>query len=246
MTVAKFGLFITGTDTGIGKTVIAGGLAVAFKARGYNVGVMKPVATGCRFRKGKPVAEDVEFLIAASESEDERELVCPYMLREPLAPEVAARLEKTRVDTRRIFSALREISRRHEVVLVEGAGGVFVPIKHNYFMLDLVADLLMPALVVARPALGTINHTLLTCQALHDAGVNIAGILVNDHPKKLSLAERTNPDSLRKYSDAPFFGVVPHLAGVSVSGRKFEGLGEAIERAIDVEKLIAFLRRSCH
>jgi dethiobiotin synthetase len=204
---------------------------------------MKPVATACRSRKGALVAEDVEFLIEAAASEDERKLVCPYMLREPLAPEVAARMEKTRINTRRIFSGMLEISRRHEIVIIEGAGGAFVPIKHNYFMLDLVADLLMPALVVTRPALGTINHTLLTCEALHDYGVDIAGIVMNNYPAKPSLAERTNPAAVRKYCGAPFLGIVPHLSGVSVSERKFDGLVEAIEQAIDVERLISWLRR---
>jgi dethiobiotin synthetase len=241
----KFGAFVTGTDTDIGKTVIAGGLARALHKRGFDVGVMKPAATGCRRRGGKRIAEDVEFLRAAAESNDEPELVCPYMLREPLAPEMAAQIEGIRINTRKIIAAYRELSRKHEVMIVEGAGGIFVPIKKNYFMLDLLPAFTLPTLVVIRPGLGTINHTMLTCEVLRTRGAKVAGLIMNDYPKKPSLSERTNPDVLRRYGKAPLLGVVPHLDGVSVSERKIHGLQEAFEQAVDVKKLISRLRKEC-
>lgn len=243
--MTKFGLFVTGTDTDIGKTVIAGALALAFRRRGIDVGVMKPAATGCRTRGTKRIAEDIEFLLAAAGSEDEPELVCPYMLREPLAPEVAAQIEGIRIDTRKIIAAYRELSDRHEMIIVEGAGGVFVPIKKNYFMLDLLPALALPALVVIRPGLGTINHTLLTCEILRAQGTKIAGLIMNDYPKRPSLSERTNPDVLRRYAKTPLLGVVPHLDTVSVPERKLNGLDEAIEQAVDVRKLLSRLRKEC-
>ncbi len=107
-------VFITGTDTEIGKTVVAAGLALALKHRGIDVGVMKPAATGCRSRRGRRVSEDVEYLVGACDCKDERELVCPYMLREPLAPEVAADLEHARIDIRQIIRAFKELRSRHE------------------------------------------------------------------------------------------------------------------------------------
>jgi len=243
--VAKPGLFVTATDTEVGKTVVAGGLVLALRAHGFDVGVMKPAATGCRSRRGKTLAEDVEFLMEAAATDDERELVCPYMLRDPLAPQVAAEREDSRLDIRRIRSAFQKLRSRHDAMIVEGAGGVYVPLRPRYYMLDLMSDLGLPALVVIRPALGTINHTLLTLDALRARKIPVAGVIMNNYPKRPSLAERTNPEVLRDCPGVPFLGVLPRLEMVSVSQRRFDGLQNAIEEAIDVGQLVDFLRRNC-
>ena len=240
----KCAVFITGTDTEVGKTVVAAGLAFAFRNAGLDVGVMKPAVTGCRSRRGKLVSDDVEYLVGACGCEDEREQVSPYMLREPLAPEVAAELEDIRIDVRKIIRAFRALSSRHELVIVEGAGGLFVPIKRKYFMIDLIAALSVPLIVVARPGLGTINHTLLTREVARARGLDVAGIIINDYAKKPSLAERTNPDVIRRYARAPLLGILPHLPGVSVEKMKYEGLSDAIEANIDMKKILNHLRRT--
>ncbi len=236
-------LFVTGTDTEVGKTLVAAGLALALAKRGLDVGVMKPAVTGCSTRRGRRISEDVEYLVGACGGEDERELVCPYMLREPLAPEVAARQERARIDIRRITRAFRELRRRHDVLIVEGAGGLFVPIKRNYFMLDLIAELSSPLIVVARPGLGTINHTLLTCEIARARGIDVAGIIINNYPLRPSLAERTNPDILQRYSGARLLGILPHLPRASVPARKYDGLLDATEANIDIAKILKCLRR---
>lgn len=238
-----FAIFITGTDTEVGKTVVAAGLAMAFKKRGVDVGVMKPAVTGCRTRRGRRVSEDVDYLVKASGCTDEPRLVSPYMLRDPLAPEVAARREGVRLDLRRIFSAFRRLGERHEALIVEGAGGLFVPIKRKYFMIDLIAALGSPIVLVARPGLGTINHTLLSCEAARTKNIGIAGVVINDYPKKPSLAERTNPDVISRCAGAPLLGVMPHLPGVSVEKGNTEGLLETTEKSIDIGKLLGRLRR---
>lgn len=238
-----FAVFVTGTDTEVGKTVVAAGLALAFRERGIDVGVMKPAVTGCRTRRGRRISEDVEFLIKASGCDDDRELVCPYMLREPLAPEVAAEREGVRIDVRRITHAFKRLAREHEALIVEGAGGLFVPIKKNFLMIDLIAALGVPIVVVARPGLGTINHTLLSCEAARMRNIGVAGIVINGYPKKPSTAERTNPDVIRRYARAPLLGVVPRVSGVSVEDCKLDGLLAATEKSIDIKKLLARLRR---
>jgi dethiobiotin synthetase len=237
-------VFVTGTDTEVGKTVVAAGLALALKKRGLDVGVMKPTATGCRVVRGKLVAEDVEYLVGASGSDDEHELICPYMLREPLAPEVAGQLEHVRIDSRKIIRAFKELRRRHEALIVEGAGGVFVPIKKNYFMIDLIAALDTPMVIVARPGLGTINHTLLTREVARERKIEVAGIIINNYIERPSLAERTNPHVIRRYSSAELLGIMPQLRGVSVQRVKYEGLLEATEKHIDVKKLLDCLERA--
>ena len=122
-----FAVFITGTDTEVGKTVVAAGLAMAFSRRGIDVGVMKPAVTGCRTRKGKRISEDVDYLVRASGSKDNPELVCPCMLRDPLAPETAARREGVRVDIRKIFRAFKRLREKHEALVGEGAGNNHPP-----------------------------------------------------------------------------------------------------------------------
>ncbi len=236
-------IFITGTDTGVGKTVVAAAVALALKRKGLDVGAMKPAATGCRRRGGERISEDVEYLTGACGCEDERELVCPYMLREPLAPEIAAEREHARIDIRKITRAFKELSRRHEALIVEGAGGLFVPIKRNYFMLDLVEALCIPMVLVVRPGLGTINHTLLSCEAIRSRNTDLIGIVVNDYPKKPSLAERTNPEIIRRYSGCRMLGVMPKLPRVSVEKGSYDGLRQAAERHIDIDTIVKYLRR---
>lgn len=238
-----YAVFISGTDTEVGKTVIAAGLALALKKRGVDVGVMKPIVTGCRSRRGKRFSEDVDYLVCASGCDDAPELVCPCMLRDPLAPEVAAQREGVRIDLRKITRAFKELCRRHEVLIVEGAGGLFVPIKSKYFMIDLAAAFASPLIVVARPGLGTINHTLLSCEAARARDIDLAGVIINGYARRPSLAERTNPEVIRRYARAPLLGVVPHLPGVSVEKGEYDGLLEAIEKNIGVQKLLRRLRR---
>jgi len=238
-----FAVFVTGTDTEIGKTVVAGGLALAFRERGVDVGVMKPAVTGCRTRRGKRISEDVDFLVKASGCEDDPALVSPYMLRDPLAPEVAAEREGVRIDVRKITGAFRKLAKKHEALIVEGAGGLYVPVKRNYLMIELIAALGVPILIVARPGLGTINHTLLSCKAARARGIGVAGIIINNYPTKASIAERTNPDVIRRYARAPLLGVVSHVPGVSVEECRLDGLLQATEKSIDIKKLLTRLRR---
>ncbi|GAB4337416.1 MAG: dethiobiotin synthase [Candidatus Abyssubacteria bacterium] len=236
-------LFITGTDTDVGKTVVAAGLALAFRKRGLDVGVMKPAATGCRSWRGTLISEDVEYLRKVSDCEDEPALVCPYLFREPLAPEVAAKLENRRIDVRRIIRTFDKLRRRHEMLIVEGAGGLFVPVKRNYFMIDLIVAMNAVLVIVARPGLGTINHTLLSCASARERGIEVAGVIISNYPARPSLAERTNPDSLRRYAGAPLLGILPHLPGVSVATCGFDGLLEATESNIDLDVLLKRIRR---
>ena len=240
----KAAIFVTGTDTEIGKTVIAAGLALAFRERGIDVGIMKPAVTGCRTHRGRRISEDVDYLVGASGSDDDPALVCPFMLRDPLAPEVAAGLEDVRIDIRKIASAFKKLSDKHEILIVEGAGGLLVPIKRKYFMIDLIAKLACPLIIVARPGLGTINHTLLSCEVARARNLDIAGIIINNYPKRPSLAEKTNPDMIQRYSGTHLLGVAPHVPGVSVEKRSYKGLLKAVEANVEIDKIINHLRRT--
>jgi dethiobiotin synthetase len=128
------------------------------------------------------------------------------------------------------------------VLIVEGAGGLFVPIKRDYFMLDLIEALRTPVIIVARPALGTINHTLLTVQTARARALDVAGVIINDCPPRPSVAERTNPDVIRRYAGVRLLGVMPHCGGASVERNQYNGLLAAFEKRVDVAGILNQLK----
>jgi dethiobiotin synthetase len=208
------GFFITGTDTGIGKTVVAEGLIRALKAKGLSVCPMKPVESGCSRKKGKLFPPDAVTLLKASGVEETLDAVNPYRLRNPLAPSVAAEIEGIKIEKKKIVSACNRFSKKYDVTVVEGAGGIMVPIYKKYLFLDLAVDLGLPLLIVARPGLGTINHTLLTIEAARNRGLDIAGIVINYAMKtRNGLPEKTSPKVIEKLGGVPVLGIVPYAAG---------------------------------
>jgi dethiobiotin synthetase len=207
------GLFITATDTEVGKTVVAGAIANWFRKRRFRVGVFKPVATGCRHDREGLVSEDAEFLAHCADAEAPLDIICPQRFAEPLAPAVAAERAGRPLDWDAIDRALHEITGQSDVVIVEGVGGVMVPMDGKYLVRDVIQWLGLPAVVVARPGLGTINHTLLTLAALREAKIPIAGIVINRYPAdNAGIAEETNLRMIEKWAKAPLLTVVPDEA----------------------------------
>lgn len=207
------GVFVTGTDTNCGKTMMAGGIARVLLKKGLNVGVMKPVATwgdpslepGVRT---KWISDDALHLRQAAATSDSLDLINPVCFKAAMAPWPAARQEKKTIDIARVMSAYRELCRRHDYMVVEGAGGLFVPLKRDFFMVDLLAKMKLAAVVVAHPDLGTLNHTLLTVNLLKQRGIPLAGVILNNYRGK-TRAERSNPRVLQKIMDRRNV-VVPH------------------------------------
>jgi adenosylmethionine-8-amino-7-oxononanoate aminotransferase len=219
------GIFITGTDTGVGKTVITAGLAAVFREQGIKTGVMKPIQTG-------PLI-DTKFLKKISGVKDPLSLITPHHLSHPLAPLVAAQLEGKEIKIEKIKSAYQKISSFYQLTLVEGIGGLLVPIKKNYLVVDLIKELNLPLLIVARASLGTINHTLLTIRQAEIAGIEIIGIILNNsESKKAGICEKTNPEVIEKLSRIPILGVFPYLHQLDR-----EILTEKIIKHIDLKKL---------
>jgi len=207
------GIFITGTDTGVGKTYVASGIAASLRAQRVNVGVMKPAETGCRIRSGDLIPADAIRLARAAGTHDPLSLINPYRFRKPLAPSAAAELEGKKIQESRIMNAYRALVRKHDFMIIEGAGGIMVPLSRNYLYLDLAQAIGLPVVVVARPGLGTINHTLLTVAALKERGIAIAGVVINYSDKRRpGLAEKTSPQALEKISRVPVLGVVQYQA----------------------------------
>jgi dethiobiotin synthetase len=206
------GLLVTGTDTGIGKTVIAGAIAAWFRSQGSRVGVLKPMASGCVRRREGLVSEDAEFLAHCADSSHPLDVIAPIRFAEPLAPAIAAERLKETIDWTPVQRSLAAIARDSDVIVVEGVGGIMVPMDAKHMMLDVARWLKIPAVVVARPNLGTINHALLTVEALRRADVAVAGVVINRYPaENPGTAEETNPRAIEKWGRVPVLCIVPDV-----------------------------------
>jgi len=205
------GIFITGTDTGVGKTYIAERITFGLRHKGMNVGVMKPAETGCRLRAGRLIPSDALRLKKAAGSDDALDLINPYRFREPLAPFVAAQRAGEKIDPRIIKRSFKTLCSNHEFMVVEGAGGILVPLTSRYTYRELAYTMMLPVVIVARPGLGTINHTLLTVSALRLHNISIAGIIINYAvDQKAGLAEKTSFSVINEMSTLPILGIVFH------------------------------------
>lgn len=203
------GYFITGTDTGVGKSIAAGGLAALVKSNGYNLGIMKPIATGCKYHKDILVSDDALFLRSAAETDDDYDLINPIRYAQPLAPTIAAQLNNTVIDLKEIRSAFDTLCERHEFMIVEGIGGLLVPINEYYFVIDLAYEFELPLIIVSRLFLGTINHTLLTVAYAREHGVNIKGIIFNDPENTDESLKNYTVKEIKRLTNVPILGVIP-------------------------------------
>lgn len=205
------GLFITGTDTGVGKTLVASALALYLKEKGVDVGVMKPAETGVD--NPEALGSDAELLRWASASTDLPEDICPYRFKVPLAPAVAASKEQIRINYSDLVTQAKALIDRHQFTIIEGAGGLMVPLAGGLLMADLARELELPLLVVTRPNLGTINHTLLTLFSARAMELPVAGYMINRMPAEQGLAEETASHSLASMTTEELLGVLSQFDG---------------------------------
>ncbi|MBP1747744.1 MAG: bioD [Deltaproteobacteria bacterium] len=230
-------IFVTGTDTGVGKTAVSCGLAAYLSLRkGCDVGVMKPFESGNEASR-RAMTGDAWTLKQASGSPDDIRDINPYNFKAPLAPEPAAMLENAHIDIARVTSVYRQLADRHDIVIVEGAGGILVPIRDGYFYSDLIAAWQIPVIVVSRLTLGTINHTLLSCHYLRSIGVSVSGVILNDMLGENDIASQTNPGMLEKYLTVPLLGIFPHVPDLFARGIDRERLASLFEKNINCELL---------
>lgn len=197
--------FITATDTGAGKTFAASLIARALRLKGADVGVMKPVESGCREIDGSLVPEDAVALKAASASGDAIEDICPYRLSQPLSPHLAARLSGVRIDFEVIKSGYRKLSARHELMLVEGAGGLLTPLTDDKTVADLIVALRLPVIIAATSKLGVINHTLLTVEAARNRGIEVRAIILNGDPEASDGSMKYNSKEIERMTSLHVF-----------------------------------------
>lgn len=201
-------LAVVGTDTGVGKTLVSAALLGLLCERGLHPAAFKPCETGC----GRRGALDALALRKASGASDDIEDVCPYRFREPVAPAVAAAAEGRRVDFAALERAFRRLCARGRPVILEGAGGLLTPLAGELTLADLLVRLRLPAVVVARDALGTLNHTALTVEALRHRGVPVRGVVLNRTTPRDDGTSRTNSAWVSRMTGLPVLCRLRHVA----------------------------------
>jgi dethiobiotin synthetase len=203
--VSVRGLFVTGTDTGVGKTVLSGALLAAMSAAGEPVRAHKPVVTGLDEPPDGDWPPDHELLAAAAGMKAEE--VSPLRYGPAVSPHLAARLAGEQIDPDDLVSRARRAGEGEGALIVEGVGGLLTPLADDYAVRDLAVALGLPLLIVARPGLGTINHTLLTLEAARTAGLDVRAIVLTPWPAKPSVLERSNRESLARLGDVEVAGL---------------------------------------
>lgn len=205
------GLFITGTDTGVGKSLIAAALAKLLTERGVKVGILKPAETGVA--DPKRLGPDATLLKWAANSGQTDEQICPYRLRDALAPAVAASREQIRINYSNLLEQAHQTIASHDFTIIEGAGGLMVPLAGGLLMADFAQALKLPLVVVCRPNLGTINHTLMTLFTAKTMELPVAGYLINNMPAIKTAAEETVAHSLASMTADELLGVLDSVGG---------------------------------
>jgi dethiobiotin synthetase len=190
------GLFVTATDTGVGKTIVASAIAATLAARKERVAVFKPAVTGLADLDAP--LPDHALLVASARSPQSADDVAPYRFDPPVSPHLAAELACVPVQPGRLLNAARRAAVGSDVLIVEGVGGLMVPLSASYLVRDFAADLGLPLLIVARPGLGTINHSLLSIEAARAANLDVAGVVLTPWPEEADDMERSNLETIAR------------------------------------------------
>lgn len=226
-------VFVTGTDTDIGKTVITAGLAAVMQSLGYKAGVYKPFQSGAEEKNGFLISPDLSFV---KQLDFYVETLCTYLLKPPTAPYIAAEIDGININLSTVRRDFQTMKQTCEVVLVEGAGGLMVPVTKEKLMLDVAKMLDIPIVIVIRPNLGTVNHTLLTINQANSAGLDVAGVIINRYPSETDdMAIKTAPRLIEEYTDADILGIVPEIPNFQYV--KPGALINIFVNSIDIEKI---------
>jgi dethiobiotin synthetase len=200
------GVFVTGTDTGVGKSIVAAAICAAAVARGISIAAYKPVVTGLEEPAGE-WPRDHELLASAASAGQSPEDVSPYRFGPPVSPHLAAELAGETIDPERLVGAAQAQAERADALVVEGVGGLLVPLAREYLVRDLAGELSLPLVIAARPGLGTINHSLLTIEAARAVALRIQAVVLTPWPDEPSDMERSNRETIERFGEVPVIGL---------------------------------------
>ena len=224
-------LFITGTDTDVGKTYVTAGLAVTLRKMGIDVGIMKPFAAGTPQKKGFK-SEDVEILSKSAQVSDPENLMNPQFFKMAASPYTASKSLKVKVNVNSILSSFKKLSKLHSMLLVEGMGGIMTPILKNYFVTNLIKEMKIPAVIVTRSKVGTVNHTIMTCKMCEKYKIPIKGIIINNFDSD-GYQIKTLKRDLQSLTGVPILGTIPYIENLSD-----DSLYKNFKKNIDMKSLI--------
>ena len=226
--------FITGTDTGVGKTAITAGIAGSMRKIGIDVGVMKPIATGAPQKTGFK-SSDVSILAEASGIKDPEDLINPVFLPMPVSPYDASKLLSLPIDMSQILAKFTKLFSMHQVLLIEGIGGLMTPITTKLFVADMIKAMGVETIIVTRATLGTLNHTAMTCRLCKEYGIKIKGLVINNFDEKGTAAEKNAPATLYEITGIDIIGIVPFIKDY----QKTDMMIETVGKKIDIKSLIS-------
>jgi len=225
------GIFVTGTDTEIGKTFVTAGIAGALEARGVDVGVAKPMMSGA---KREDPDSDAALLKQLSGDQNGLEVINPFQFDEAVSPYIAAKRQGVRITLEELVRSFEAVRESHDFYLMEGAGGLMAPMGEGYHNGHIAREINFPLIIIARPGLGTVNHTLLTIDKARSMGLAISGVIINGvRAGERSIPERTNPQLIEEFSGVPVLGEVPWLAENNP-----QKLIRSIEEHVDLDRLL--------
>jgi len=211
----KNGFIVTGTDTDVGKTYVTATLSLWLQDQGIDLGPMKPVQTGAEFRDGIWNAPDLDFTLATlgkTPEPNHRQLMQPFCYKPACSPHLAPGENEVAPSIAEIQKAAKKLAVRHQAIVIEGAGGLMVPLNETETMIDLFAAVQLPVILVARVGLGTINHTLLSIEALRQRHIPVAGFIMNEtmpQSEDDAFIRANNPSTIAKFGNAPYLGTLP-------------------------------------
>jgi dethiobiotin synthetase len=223
-------LFIAGTDTDVGKTYITAGLAVVLRKMDVDVGVMKPFAAGSAQKKGYK-SEDIEILSRAAHVSDPENLVNPQFFPIPASPYTAWKKLKTKPKIPTILSSFKKLSKLHDMILVEGMGGIMTPILKDYYITNLIKEMKIPTVIVTRSKVGTVNHTIMTVKMCEKYKIPIKGIIINNFDEGYVVKDLTR--DLQNLTGVPVLGSIPFIKDMSDSS-----LNRVFKKNIDLKLLL--------
>lgn len=228
------GIFITGTDTGVGKTIVTAGLALLLKAQGVNVGIVKPVQSG---HYTDDPEGDAAILKRLAGLDTPLEEITPYSFKTPVTPGLAAELEGRTINRDHLLAHIKKIEQKYDFLLIEGAGGLMVPMGADWMVSDLAQAIGYPLLIVARPSLGTINHSVLTTTVIRQMGMRVLGIICNGYREDCDDPSiEQNPHLIEKFAQTPVLGTIPWLEDVTS-----ETLHTTFEEYMDTKQFFTLL-----
>lgn len=227
-------LFITGTSTGVGKTAVASALAWTLRKR-LDIGVMKPFATSNRPFSRKYRSKDTALLAKAAGVRDPDLELNPSFFTPAASPLVASQLRGAAPpNIEKALEVLQKLARKHEFMIVEGIGGIMVPLTNNESVADFVKRSGLPVIIVSTPLLGTLNHTLLTVMACKEFNINIKGIIINKMPKTPSMVEQKVPEVIERLTQVKVLAVLPFIRGAN-----YATIGRVLEQTVNIDELLS-------